>query len=439
MAYYQDPNQGYQQMPPQQQGYGQPPPQQQPYYGQQQPPPQQDGGVLGAPPTYSPSNGSGPAEGLVRQESTVAMKIEKDTNLMKRDVYPHANFDIDCLQDIPHLQDMKSGWQFKFETLLYTWILFNAVSTIMIILTNFKRQVPPATRAEYAGSYDSLMDFLIYFPLAYFGLIVLIFNNYYAEMSFYLYMRRGAIIDFPPSAKVKALFTSVVPLVFIIVTLAYAGVVVYAFIKFKATVGVIFIFINNVAIGIGLSWYRQQSIESKFVSISNFIQSFPNRDDVYGDMDEQSLHHAATFLTKLTLTEADTPSWTGYMRNFYWKNKQYPLWQQILHHCMVFIIIGVLIGLCLAYFIILRGLDLKSVWQNEINPCVTSCTTGIAIYNNSIQTPTTLTGWCQRCVCMCLNTLNQRDDDVVGKCGDFGSSHLCDQAGVTLCPGKCTW
>jgi hypothetical protein len=299
--------------------------------------------------------------------------------------------------------------------------MFNAVSTIMIILTNFQRGVDPKLRSDYGeDNFRAFMGFITYFPLGAFLLAVLLFNNYYSEMTFYMYLKRGCVIDFPASAAVKQLFTSALPLIFIVMTLVYVIICIFAFIKFKATVGVIFIFFNNVCVGIGMSWYRQQSIEGRFVSISNFIQSFPDRDGEYGNMDEQSLHHAATYLKSVTLTEAEQPSYNGYMRQFYWSNKNYPTWQRIFHHLMLFIIIGVMAGACVAYFVVLRGLDLKSVWQNEISPCINVCAATFA-------NVTTLSGpRCSDCVCRCLNQLSLRDDETLEGCSEYAVVPWCD-------------
>jgi hypothetical protein len=411
-GYQQQPVGGY--APPG--GFGQPPPQ--PYNGgyQQQP------GTLGGDFDATPL--------LAHQDSHAIMRIEKSASLAKRETALHRNFDIDTLQDIDGLQDMKASWQFRWETILGCWVMFNAVSTIMIILTNFRRAVSPQVKAEFGeASFNGYMDFITYFPLAFFLVAVLLFNNYYSEITFYMYLKRGCIIDFPPSANMRELLKRPLALFFLFILVGYLLAVFVAFVKFHATIGVYLIFANNLFVGIGMSWYRQQSIESKFVSISNFIQSFPDRDDSYGNMDEQSLHQASKYLQNVTLTECESASYSGYMRTFYWENRNYSTLSRIMHHVILLSTIGVMAGLCVAYFVVLRGIDLESLWKNEINPCVNSCIDGISNATGLSPLPA-LT--CATCTCRCMQNLQQRDSDIFGGCSEYWVGYGC--GGVKACP-----
>jgi hypothetical protein len=430
MAYYQqEPNTGY--------GGG---------YQQQPPPPVQygayDGTGYAASPTYGDGSYSQPAppappvnfddilgrtnQPLLGASDSKIFHIERVAGMSKREIYSHKNFDIDTLRDIEGLREMKYEWQFRMETVMGCWVMFNAVSTIMIILTNFKRGVDPKLRDGYGETnFEAYMDAITYFPLVYFLTLVLLFNNFYSEITFYMYLKRGCIIDFPPSANFKELFKRVLSLLFILTTLGYLIAVIVAFIKFEATIGVILIFVNNLLIGIGAAWYRQQSIEGKFVSISNFIQAFPDRDGEYGNMDEQSLHSASQYLMNLSMTEADEPSYSAYMRQFYWRNKNYSAMWKLWHHFMLLVVIGGLAGLCVAYFIVLRGIDLKSLWNNELNPCINVCAEAVsrAVGLNATQ--------CADCFCRCFQGLRQRDDTIFDTCSQHAAVASCPIGG---CP-----
>lgn len=456
MANYADPNQGYQQPPPNYGGgYGGPPPQQ--YGGAPYPPQQQQqqyGGYQQQAPMppmpggdqygNGPQTGYGPDVGapLMQQDSRPIMRVEKHSELAHREAIPFKNFDIDTLCDIEKFRDPKADWQFKTETAVALWVLFNAISTIMIILTNFRRSVTPADRESFGvDHFNNLFDFITYFPLVYFLLVYLVLNNFYSELTFYMYLKRGAIVDYPESSSAKYLFTHAAPLLFILTVLGYLGAVVYTMFKFKASGGVILIYCNNVAVGVCLSWYRQQSIEGKFVSLSNFIQSFPSRakdneqatedGEHYGDIDEQSLHSATMYLQKVTLAEGDAPSWTSDMRLFYWRNKNYSTMQKVFHHLFLVLIIGGMAGACVAYFVILRGIDVKSMWQNEVNPCINVCLDTVANFT------TVVADACRKCTCQCLGALGQRDDDFVNTCGEHFGGVRCSHIS-NACPSFAT-
>ena len=339
------------------------------------------------------------------------------TPLIKRDVYDHDKFDIDLLQDVQGMNEMKAQWKFKIETIVATWILFNAISTIMVIIENFRKTVPETRRKEFGQvKFDVLTYSIMYFPVIFFLLLWLLFNNAFSEMTFYMYVRRGAIVDYPESSSPRFLFCHIRPMLFIIAFLGYGGTAVFTMLSFKASIGTIAIFLNNLGIGVGLFWYRQQSIEWKFVSISDFIQAFPDRNNSHGNIDEWSLHRASTLMKDFTLTESAAPSYDGYMRNFYWENKNYGTVARILHHFLYWGVILALAGLSFAYFFVLGRFDLRSRWEAEINPCANSC--GQAYVNASISNTITATQ-CANCVCTCMAAMQARDRSIVDACNDF--------------------
>jgi hypothetical protein len=370
--------------------------------------------------------------GIPPRDQSQTLVISHDTNLKKREVYDHDKFDLDCLQPIQGLQEIKGSWKFKMETVVGTWILFNAVTTIMIILTNFQRGVEMKHRQEFGvAAFNALTGFIIYFPLCYFTLVLLIFNNGFSEMSFYMYLKRGAIIDFPMSSNFKQLLTSVLPMLFIVPTLCYAVITIFTMFRFGGSAGAMAIFLNNLAIGVGYSWYRQQSIEWKFVSLSDFIQAFPDREEKYGNMDEQSLHSAARFLEQATLTESGHNSWTGYMRDFYWRQKNFGPKEKLFHHVFSYALVLTLAGISLAYFLVLGRYDIKSIFINELNPCLHSCVDNIqntSLYGNATA--------CVGCMCRCMHYMQQKGDSYFEHCPDYATSAQCSADQYAFCPSS---
>ena len=419
---------------------GYPPPGGHPYGHAPPPPGPYGGGFAGAPPPGGygapPPGGVGyptigaPAVGM---DSKPLFQITKDENLPPRETVDHDKFDIATLQDIDRLEDMKNPWAMRVELLVAVFILFNGITTIMIILTNFRRAVNPSDRDAFGrDKFDKLVTFIEYFPLFFFVNILLLFNNFFSEKTFYMYLKRGAIIDFPESGGIKYLLTSPIPLLYLLVTVLYGGVTVVTLLKFKASLGVLIIFVNNLVVGVLMTWYRQQSIEAKFVSLSVFIQSFPDRKDEYGNMDEQSLNSATKFLQNLTLTEARSPSWGGYMRNFYWKQQNVSGVAMVCAHLFVWAIMLALAGVSVAYFVIVSRQDVETRWKQEVAPCVNSCVAGLTNMTSSgfATTPER----CQFCVCSCLKSFQQKDETVIGKCGDFLCPASNQKPFCSLCP-----
>lgn len=335
------------------------------------------------------------------------------TPLIKRDVFDHDKYDIDVLQDTPDLGPMKTDVAFMRDAVLNAYVLFNTVTTIMLVVDNFKRSVSPDLRYQYGeDSFAVIFGLLTYMPLGFLLVVILLFNNFYSERTFYMYLRRCAIIDFPMSYGVGYIMTHIRSILFVLFWLVYFLFGIGVMIKFEAGVGTIFIFSNNLIVGMMLAWYRQQSIESKFISLSDFIQSFPDRNGTLGNIDETSLHRAALFVERLTLTETQEPSYTDYMRLFWWKNKQYSTATMVCHHFSVWFIIFAMSGAAVGYFIFLQGRELKATWLNTVVPCATVCRSAFLNVSYAI-TPPSIVLQCTTCVCRCLSQLDQLDPKVL--------------------------
>ncbi len=324
---------------------------------------------------------------------------------------------------------MKPMWKFKVETFMATWILFNSITTVMIIVDNFRKAVPETTRIAFGyDKFNYLTRTMMYAPLAFFFLLWILFNNAFSETCFYMYIRRGAIIDFPASSSFRYLLTNIRPLFFLLYFIGYLGVSFYTLFALGAKIGTIAIFLNNLVIGVGLFWWRNQSIEWKFVSVSDFIQAFPDRNNAHGNIDEVSLDRASKLLKDFTLTESTRACWSGYMRNWYWRHEGISTCSQILHHILYWGVIFGLAGLCFAYFFLMGRLNVEDQWKTMINPCIVVCTELAANL-------TTLTAQgCQRCGCACMRSLQTTDNTVVSSCLDFIAAPLCAAFGNNQCP-----
>ena len=150
------------------------------------------------------------------------------------------------------------------------------------------------------------------------------FNNYYSEQVYYMFLKRGAVISFPNS-QAPAYWTSTpTPLLFIIVLLAYLGFMLWYFGSTGASFPTYYVFISNIVIQIFLFWMNQQSIEARFVTVSNYIASFKNKAGEREGVDATNLKTATGVLASAHLVVTKDASYTNYMAQWYWdKEKKY--------------------------------------------------------------------------------------------------------------------
>jgi hypothetical protein len=230
-------------------------------------------------------------------------------------------------------------------------------------------------------------------PLVFFSLLLLLVNNNYAERSFYHFLVRGVIIDFPESGDPKYMIARKRVWAFAFVFIGYFVFCVVTLIKFAAPFGTIAIVLNNLAVGVGLLWYKHQTIEDKFVSLTSFIQSFPDEDGGYDNIDTVSLTAAAGFLMSLSLAESREPSYTGLMRTTYWERSGLTLPARILRRVGLIGAMAVCCGLCVTYFYFMdRRLEL-AMFNTQGNPCVAAC---VAASGNTTEAT------CSGCIGACV-------------------------------------
>lgn len=342
--------------------------------------------------------------------------------------FDHDKFDFSNLSTMENIKDFKTERGYIMDVLLNTWVLFNAVTTLMVIVTSFKRNVDPYRVQEFGEfKFDVIVKFLTYLPLLFLVVVVLMFNNSYSERVYYMYLAKNGIIDYPASNAPMSILKQWRSYLFFLPWIIYFAFGLIVMLKFNAAGGTIFSFLNNLVVGIMLFWYRQQAIESKLISLSDFIQSFQDSQGVYGNIDEVSLKRAANFLESITLCDSREPSFSDYMRLFFWREKSYSSVSMCCHHFFVWVIIGSLSGAAVAYFLTMQHFEVQGIYDRQITPCVSSTQSAFASMNAANSTAQQ----CGFAVCTCLRNL--------GLLADAAILEQCTSAITknTLCVGHC--
>ncbi len=365
--------------------------------------------------------------------------VQKE-DIPKREIFNVTSYDTNSNPNISCMLEAKQAQQSQIEFVTNLGLLFNYTTTIMVILTAFKRNASPEAQEKFGSDWEALTNFMIYFPLCFFLLTILAVNNYFSERVFYDYLKRGILVDYPNTSEYGYLFKSLVPLAFIIPFLVYLLLCVGVMIRGQSPVGFIITFLLNMVVGIAMWWLRQQSIESRFVSLSDFIMCFPSREQAFhsieereknridAKMDELNLKHAAVFLKRLVLNFSEKPSYLSDMRLFRWKDLNYTTFERFIFHIAVWVLIGSCIGACVAYFFYQGEADIENVWNNMINPCVQSCANVTSTFtskaNFNIAT-------CDSCLCSCMQGYHKIHDAYTSKCAQhFDMPSVCNAVGT---------
>jgi hypothetical protein len=361
----------------------------------------------------------------------------------EREIFDFDKYDISSNPPIGCMLEAKTASQSQLQTALYCFALFNSITTIMVIVNSFKTSATQDVIESFGSQWIGLTSLMIYGPLAFFLLIVLAVNNYFSERVWYAMLGRGILVDFPQSGEFGYLFTSWQPLVFMVLYLAYLLLSVAVLIKGKANVGTVLTFITNMVVGVLLWWYRMQSIEYQFVSLSDWIMTFPQRDAVNKTpeerqanrekavMDEMNLKHAAFWMKRVVLNCATQPCWSGFMRNYSWKASGAPFLERAAFHLGMWACVGGLIAACVAYFAFLGKAELAAVWANQVSPCITAC----GNVSSAIAPAAFTNATCGGCMCACLRNYHRTGDDFLAECATAGAlavASVCTRVGATV-------
>lgn len=366
-----------------------------------------------------------PATPSIGVEKTFDEGVDHE-QIPQRDIFNVTGFDIAQRPNIECMMDAKESYRSRIDVVSAVAVLATAVTTIMVLLTNFKRNADPDVVESFGADWDRITNFIIYAPLVFFVIIFLVINNYYSERIFYEYLLRGIIVDFPQSGEFMYILKHIPTVLFLLVWLAYYLVCIAVLFKGQASAGIIFAFTSQMVVGVAKSWYNQQSIESRFVSLSDFIMCFPQRNmrgksmeerkaaRVEAVMDECNLKHVSYWLKQTALNFSESPSWSGAMRQFKWRDQRYSGCEKFLAYLAIVLFVGGIIGACVAGFVLGAQQDIANTWGQLINPCVQTCANVTSITSRNFSATV-----CDSCLCSCLQGYHKLDVAYTSKCSDF--------------------
>lgn len=373
--------------------------------------------------------------------SPAAHGTKKDDRM----IYDLHKLDPDYFRRYEGFHEVVSEKQALLQVVISALMLFNTVTTTMTVVSNFRTRVNPYNNP----SFDILVSIMTFFPLIYMILLMAVFNNYYSQKVFYFLIERGAILNFNNSYTAFGyLVSNALPALFFFSFVGYVVLSVVVFITFGGTVGDVLIFVNNAALGFGLYWYRQQSVEDKLVTLPSFVEHFSNFDGEASDIDLTSFNRASEFMKKAPLVQATDPTYSSSFRKWYFDANDYSSLNQIGLIVLQWSLVLISIGLAFGYFFYMDEMEVKARWNTVISPCISSCASGVANTTNALGNvsalPLVSAGQCSFCVCSCYKTLNRRDKKTTTGCKDYfapgtlARRTVCPAANL-VCPDTCTW
>ncbi|CUG63472.1 transmembrane protein, putative [Bodo saltans] len=324
------------------------------------------------------------------------------------EVHDHDCFDFNTLKPIP---DLSLRWnragrvsrQF-FSTARY----FLSIASLTITTNRAASSVSQSDIDKMGPNVFLTLSYIIQFaPVPFIVVVMQQFNNIFAETVYYKYLTNGAIIDFPETLDRPYLCSHWLPMAFSIPFGIYGLFTICVLIYFKASFSVFVIVISSLA-GMLSYWYSQQGIEDKLISLTEFIQSFPDETGEYGNIDKVNMGSAADSLKSLKLLEGRVPSYDDYWRRSYFKSIFADTKARVGVNVGMRTLICVGIAAVVIYALLLLSLDDNASWQTTVNPCIASCVYDDSIgYNNVAR--------CSGCVCRCLEQFYIRNCDCANR------------------------
>ena len=362
----------------------------------------------------------------------------------ERRTYDVDKLDADYFPRVKGFHEVVSSNEALVGVVLQVLVLFNSVTTTMIVVSGFRQRVNPYNNP----SFDGLSYFMTFFPLVYLLLLVPVFNNYYSERVFYFLLERGAVLNFSNQfTSLRYLVSSLIPGLFFYSFVFYVIVSVVVFLLFGGTSGEILIFVNNAGLGFGLYWYRLQSIEDRLVTMPSFVEHFSNFDGQASDIDLTSFNWASDYMKSAVVVQANDPTYSGALRQWYCDAMHFGTLKKLMIHFMHFVVVIVAVGLAFGYFFYMDNQAVKTRWETTLSPCVTSCASGAANASGLVlgsNSSTVSAKLCRFCVCSCYLTLKRRDTKTMDGCGSYfqpgilASQTVCPSSSDS-CPTTCTW
>lgn len=291
---------------------------------------------------------------------------------------------------------------------LHAFELFVSVTTIMALVSQmtdrYSEQV--ATEKPDFTSFQSVMNVITYAPVGMLVFFGLIFNNYYAQVLYYHMLSRGIIVDFENTQSAKYFRTHFTTLLFMLVLASYAGGATIVFAYARISWHEIFVFLENVFVGLFLFWYRQQGVEARLVSVSCFVEAFQSATGEYHDIDATALRRAARCLTGLVIAKCDQPSYSNYFRHSWYRLRDYSKPRTAVKVGSI-----VAVSLLVAFLAFLNffltshpnSLSATDIWKVGIVPCTRVCVTSLAAERAALWGTggVDYSQLCNACLCRC--------------------------------------
>lgn len=350
--------------------------------------------------------------------------------------------------EIPSMIEGRTEMQSLRHSALSVVTLFNSIFNIMLVLAAFKRETQAElAEAKFRGttSWTNLTLFMIYAPLGFFVLILHVVHNFSSERLFYDYLRRCILLTFPNSSELRFFFGSAQPVIFFFFFSAYCIICIVVLALAEAHFGTIVAFISNMLFGVAPWWYGQQSVQSRFVSLPDFVMLFPQEERRIMNLDERiDQHHTAVidawnlkcathFLRRLAVVKATddehfpAPTYSSSVRKHNWGHAGTTKGMQALLYSSLGFLLVICIAICFVAFLILSGSAVSDVWSTQLNPCTSVCSNassshgGAAFGNHS----------CFACLCDCIRRLRKNTDEYRVSCASsFGVPEPCNKLGL---------
>lgn len=320
------------------------------------------------------------------------------------EVFDHDCFDFDILQPVANMQLRWNRTVRVGKTIFFTIRFFLSVSSLVIAANQVSSSASTSTIDSMGTTGFKIVSYCLqFFPALFLFVMLLQFNSYFSELVYYRYLERGAIVDFPETADQAYLFSHRLPVLFLVVFGGFTIFCITMLIIFSASLSN-FVLVVTALLGVSTHWYSQQAVEDKLISLSEFIQSFPDADGAYGNIDRISLAAASDCLRSLTLLEGRLPSYDSYWRRSYFKSIFAETRTRVIISLGLRIVVLLVVGALVVYVYFVLTIQNVSVWEGRINPCVEACAFDDTL--KFIAAPR-----CSNCLCRCLSAFQVKSCD----------------------------
>lgn len=316
-----------------------------------------------------------------------------------REVFDHDNFDFHALRPVDNLMLRWNKVVRLGVQIMSTLRFVLSVASITIICNQVSSRFSQDLIDQLGSTtFLALSYFAQFAGIPFITLILYQFNNFFAEMVYYKYLRQGAIIDFPNTTSKAFLCSNKTAILFVVCFTSYSLFILAVLLVLRATLGE-FLLALSAMVGVSVFWYQQQGIEDKLISLTEYIQSFPDETGQYDNIDRTSLAAASKALQTMTLLEGRKPCYHDYWRSSYFKSIFAETKIRIGMGFAVrsFVLFAIL--LVMLYVFVITTSHNSSSWATAVNPCVKMC-----VFDDALQYH--VAEKCSRCLCGCLKELN---------------------------------